>query len=303
VSSAAAKQAFSREETRRLAGISERQLASWERQKLVEPAAQYGFRELLALQTLLRLQKNRVSAARIRVALEALRKKLRDVGDPLKDLKLFADGKKIRVEIDGGAMDAVSGQLLLNFGANDLKRLVPFPAKDAAAVERDRRFTAERWFQRGLDLEQSGAPAEEIIAAYKHAIELDAKSAGALVNLGTIYFNAQKFADAERFYRQALASDPEYALAHFDLANLYDERGDRLRALTHYEAALRISPNYADAHYNVALLYQGQNQPMKAVRHWTAYLKLDPSSRWATIARRELNKLREATVLSGGSGQ
>jgi tetratricopeptide (TPR) repeat protein len=80
---------------------------------------------------------------------------------------------------------------------------------------------------------------------------------------------------------------------------LYDERGERVQALAHYEAALRISPNYADAHYNLALLYQGSNQPMKAVRHWTAYLKLDPSSHWSAIARRELAKLRETTILPG----
>lgn len=160
-------------------------------------------------------------------------------------------------------------------------------------------MTAERWFQRGLELEQSGAPAEEVIGAYRKAIEFDPNSAGALVNLGTVYFNARKWADAERHYQQALEVDPEYALAHFDLANLYDERGDRSQALAHYEAALKIAPNYADAHYNVALLYQGSNQPMKAVRHWRTYLKLDPSSHWANVARRELAKLREATVLPG----
>ena len=303
MSGAAAKQAYSREETRRLAGITERQLVSWERQKLVKPSAQYGFRELVALQTLVKLRRNRVAPLRIRLALAALRQKLRHVVDPLTELKLFVDGKKIRVEVDGGAMDAVSGQLLLDFGASELKRLVHFPAKDGAALERDRRLNAERWFQRGLDLEQTGAPADQVIDAYRKAIELDPKSAGALVNLGTIFFNARKWADAEKYYRQALEVDPEYALAHFDLANLYDERGDRIQALAHYEAALRISPHYADAHYNVALLYQGQNQPMKAVRHWTAYLKLDPSSHWATIARRELNRLRQSTVVSGSRFQ
>jgi len=299
VSGAAAKQAYSREETRRLVGVSERQLASWERQKLVKPTARYGFRELLALQTLVKLRSHRVAPLQIRRALAALREKLRHVGDPLTELKLYAHGKKIRVEVDGGAMDAVSGQLLLNFDSSELKRLVHFPVKDGAAVERDRRLSAERWFARGLDLEQTGAPAEQVIEAYKKAVELDPKSAGALVNLGTIFFNARQWTEAEKYYQQALQVDPEYALAHFDLANLYDERGDRIQALAHYEAALRISPHYADAHYNVALLYQGQNQPMKAVRHWTTYLKLDPSSHWATIARRELARLRQSTVVSG----
>ncbi len=296
---AAAKQAYSRVETRRLLGVSERQLSSWEKQKLVTPLASYGFRELLALQTLIKLRQNRVHIVQIRRALVALRVKLRHVDNPLTELKLYAYGKKISVEVDGRTMDAESGQLLLNFGQSELSRLLEFPAKNTAGEERDRRVSAERWFQRGLDLEQSGAPAAQIIEAYQKAIDLDPKSAGALVNLGTIYFNARKWAEAEQRYHQALEVDPEYALAHFDLANLYDERGDRNKALTHYEAALRISPNYADAHYNLALLYQGSNQAMKAVRHWRMYLKLDPASHWANIARRELAKLREATLLPG----
>lgn len=285
---------YTRGQARRLLGLSERRLKSWEEKKLVAPSEKYGFRELLALRTLVKLRKDRVPVSQIRRALDALR----GVDHPLTELRLYADGKKIRVEVDGKAMDA-SGQLLLNFEAAELRRLVEFPAKNRVSEERDRRMTAERWFQRGLDLEQSGAPHEEVIEAYQKAIDLDPKSAGALVNLGTIYFNARKWIEAERHYMQALQVDPDYALAHFDLANLHDERGDRAKAQHHYEAALQASPNYADAHYNLALLFQGSNQPMKAVQHWRAYLKLDPSSHWSNIARRELAKLREATVVPG----
>lgn len=288
---------YTRGQARRLLALSERRLKNWEEQKLVPVSESYGFRELLALRTLIKLRRDRVPIQQIRRALAALR----DIESPLTQLRLYKDGKKFRVEVGGKAMEA-TGQLLLNFEESELRRLVEFPQKNKATEERDRRMTAERWFQRGLDLEQSGAPAEQIIEAYEKAIELDEKSAGALVNLGTIYFNARKFAEAERQYRRALEVDPDYALAHFDLANLYDERGDRTRAQTHYELALQSSPNYADAHYNLALLYQGSNQQMKAVRHWRAYLKLDPSSHWANIARRELAKLREATVLPGSKG-
>ncbi len=285
---------YTRGEARRLLGLSERRLKSWEQQKLVASSEHYGFRELLALRTLVKLRKDHVPVSQIRRVLDALR----GIDHPLTELKLYADGKNIRVELDGKAMDA-SGQLLLNFEESELRRLVEFPAKNRVNEERDRRMTAERWFQRGLDLEQSGAPHEEVVDAYQKAIDLDPKSAGALVNLGTIYFNARKWSEAERHYQQALEVDPDYALAHFDLANLYDERGNRAQAQHHYEAALQASPNYADAHYNLALLYQGSNQPMKAVQHWRAYLKLDPSSHWSNIARRELAKLREATVVPG----
>src|SRR5271155_1547627 len=182
-------QAYSREEMRRVLGISERKLASWERQKLVDSRAHYGFRELLAFRTLMKLRQDKVSTEQIRRALNALRSKLRHVENPLTELKLYAHGKKVRVEIDGRSMEAESGQLILNFDESELKRLVEFPAKDRGNEERERRSAAERWFQRGLDLEQSGAPAEQIIEAYQKAIDLDPKSAGALVNLGTIYFN------------------------------------------------------------------------------------------------------------------
>ena len=298
----APKQAFSREATRRLLNISERQLQSWEKQKLVPAVEVYGFRELVALRTLMRLRKNHVPPAQIRRALAALALTLRHVHDPLTQLKLYAEGKKIRVEWEGRAMEAVSGQLLLDFDQNELKRLVEFRVKHTGQSERAKRVEAERWFQRGLDLEQTGAPAEQVIEAYQKAVTLDPRSAGALVNLGTIYFNTRNWKEAERYYREALTADPEYALAHFDLANLYDERGDRNKALEHYHAALRIAPNSADAHYNLALLYQGSQQTMKAVHHWATYLKLDPASQWANIARRELAKLRQSTVLTGLRG-
>jgi len=299
VTGSAPRQAYSREEARRLLNVSERQLRSWERQQLIPSAAVYGFRELVALRTLIKLRRDRVPAAQIKQALAALAQKLRHIEDPLTELRLYTDGKKIHVEVEGRAMEAVSGQLLLDFDRNELKRLVEFKAKDEWQSGREQRKEAERWFQRGLELEQAGAPADQVITAYETSLRLDPKSAGALVNLGTIHFNARNWAEAERCYRAALEADPTYALAHFDLANLYDERGERNKALEHYEAALLISPHYADAHYNLALLYQGSNQPMKAVHHWTRYLKLDPNSHWSTIARQELAKLRRTTILPG----
>jgi tetratricopeptide (TPR) repeat protein len=64
-------------------------------------------------------------------------------------------------------------------------------------------------------------------------------------------------------------------------------------------SAIRFQSNYADAHYNVALLYQSTGQPLKAMGHWKLYLKLDPNSSWAAIARRELAKLKDSTIVRG----
>jgi len=71
------------------------------------------------------------------------------------------------------------------------------------------------------------------------------------------------------------------------------------RPLAHYLSALHLHPGYADAHYNVALLYQSIGQSLKAVHHWKLYLSLDPNSTWAAIARRELEKLKDSTIVRG----
>ncbi len=297
------KQEYSREEARRVADVSERQLRSWEKQKLIPTGDSFGFPDLIALKTLVRLRESKVRPERIRRVLTAIRARLSEIENPLTQLRVFSDGRRIGVQIAGRKMEPISGQLLLDFDAQELSKLLAFPSESQESRENRSRqvqkMEAERWFQKGLELEQTGAPVDHVVHAYEQAAGLDHRSAGALVNLGTLYFNARKWSDAERCYKRALKADPNYALAHFNLGNLYDEKGDRARALHHYSAAIRLHASYADAHYNLALLYQTSGQVMKAVRHWRIYLKLDPGSSWAVIARRELDKLRKATLLDG----
>jgi tetratricopeptide (TPR) repeat protein len=302
VSATATKQAYSREQVLRLLGVSARQLRSWERQNLISSGESFSFSDMLALKTLIGLRASKIPAALIRKALHALRERLKEIRNPLTEVRIYSQGRKIQVQFAGQKMEAISGQLLLDFDEAEIKKLLAFPGDKAAKSEGSKhksRREAEHWFEKGLELEQAGAPIEEIVGAYRKSSEIDPGSAGALVNLGTVYFNLRDWRQAEINYRKALEVDPEYALAHFNLGNLFDERGDRQQALTHYLAAVRIHPSYADAHYNVALLYQSVGQPLKAVRHWKLYLKMDPSSSWAGIARRELAKLEEATIVRG----
>jgi tetratricopeptide (TPR) repeat protein len=307
VPASATQQAYSREEVRRRLGVSKRQLESWEKQNLLSSDGSsrdsFSFSDILALRTLVGLRKSKVSAAQIRKTIQAVRKHLREVENPLTELKIYSQGKKLEVQFAGQKMEPISGQLLLDFDAAEISKLLSFPGRTTGASDASRalkaRLEAEHWFEKGLDLEQTGAPVEEVIAAYHKASEIDPTSAGALVNLGTLYFNAKDWQEAERYYRKAVEVDPNYALAHFNLGNLYDERGDRPAALNHYIAAIRIHPRYADAHYNIALLYQSMGQPLRAVRHWKAYLTMDPASAWAAIARRELARIKEAAILRG----
>ena len=294
---------YTRGEVCRLLKLEHRQLKSWERQQLIPELSQYSFSDLLTLKRLVRLRSENAHPRQLRQAIHSLRNYLKTAPDLGEDVQVYKEGRRIRIKIGKQRLEPGSGQLLFDFAEDQLNKLLQLPttAKSSAAIaERLRnKLEADRWFERGLELEQTGAPFEQIIEAYEKASELDPRSAGARVNLGTVLFNGHAWADAESNYKAALEIDPDYALPHFNLGNLYDERGDSANALFHYCEAIRIHPSYADAHYNLALLNQSLGDVMSAVKHWRAYLKLDPTSTWAQIARRELSKLESATVIPG----
>jgi tetratricopeptide (TPR) repeat protein len=290
----APNEVYSRADVRRKFGLSERQLRSWEREGLVSPAETYTFSDLIAFQALLKLRENRIQPRQIGRALASLRKKLTWIKEPLAELSIVSDGKKIAVRVGGQRMEAISGQILFHFDTAALGGLTAFPERKRSV---NRMRESEAWFQKGLELEETGAPIAQAIEAYRKVLELNPEAAGALVNLGTIYYRQRKFTEAEKYYRDAIAADPAYPLAQFNLGNLYDEQGRVLDAMDHYRRALQLNPQYADAHFNIALLCERNGEALKAVHHWKCYLKLDGNGQWAEIARRQLDRLRQATVI------
>jgi tetratricopeptide (TPR) repeat protein len=287
---------FSRDQVRRRLGVSERQLRAWERDGLVQPADRYSFSDLIELKTLAKLREKHIRSKRIGEALESLRRKLPRIKRPLSELRIVSDGRTIAVVMAGEKMEAISGQMLFDFDTADLGqvRSFPGPKQDNGA---QRLKEAESWFQRGLDLEETGTPIDQAIEAYRKAVELNPGAAGAWVNLGTIFYRQRRFQESEEHYTKAIEADPGYPLAQFNLGNLYDEQGRLAEAFTHYRRALELNSSYADAHFNLALLCERTGDSMRAVHHWKAYLKLDVAGQWAEIARRQLDRLRQAAVV------
>ena len=290
----APKEGYTRADVRRQFGLSERQLQSWEKRKLLDAAETYSFADLIAIQTILKLRESRIQPREIGKAVESLRRKLDWIKQPLSELRIVSDGRKISVVVAGQKMEALTGQTLLDFEASAMGGLRAFPErKRSANLMRE----SEAWFQRGLELEETGAPVQLAVEAYERVVELNPSAAGALVNLGTIFYRQRKFAEAEKYYRQAIEVDAGYPLAEFNLGNLYDEQGRVNEALQHYRQALALNPKYADAHFNLALLCERMGDNLRAVHHWKNYLKLDNSSPWAEIAKRQLERLRQATLI------
>jgi tetratricopeptide (TPR) repeat protein len=285
---------FARAEVRRILKITENRLRSWERMGLYEHHADFGFADLIALKALQKLRENRIPNERIKRSLTSLTEKLSGIERPLWELKIISDGRKVAVELPGGKMEALSGQMLFNFEASSLKPVTALK-KEETRPETDLLAEAEQLFRQGLDLEEAGEPVAKVVETYKQALKLNPKAAGAWVNIGTIRYREGRLGEAERCYREALLISPSYALAHFNLGNVCEEL-DRLgEAVNHYKIALSLQSDYSDVYYNLALVHERMGEPMQAAKQWQAYLQLDSSGPWAGIARQQLNSLLKIT--------
>lgn len=250
------------------------------------------------LRTLKRLRESRVPPQRIKNSLLALQERV-GVREPLSELRLWPQGRSIAVDLPNGSMDALTGQLLLDF--RDPGEGERVQALEPLAADRKRAADAELWFQRGLEIEENEGSPSDAAAAYERAVELNPDAAGAWVNLGTLHYRSGDLREAESRYRRAIEIAPDYALAHFNLGNVCEERGRLDEAAEHYNRAIELHPTYADAHYNLALVYERLKEPMRAAKHWGTYLKLDPASPWAGIAKQQLEGLVQVTPGGGES--
>ena len=290
----ATRDGYSRDAILRIARVSSRQLTAWEKKNLAERREVYDFADLQTIKALNRLREHGITAPAVRKILDSIRKRLGPIGKPLAHLRITKDGRRITVYVAGGAMDPASGQMLLDFDSRGVEELRAPAAKAETNSAASKEQEAEHWFQRGLTLEENGAPIEEAARAYRMAIEANPQASGALVNLGTIAFRNKKLRDAEGLYKRAVESDPQYALARFNLGNLYDEQGQVEEARKHYLEALRLNNRYADAVFNLALLCERNNELLKSIHYWQLYLKMDGTSSWAQAARKQLEKLKSA---------
>jgi tetratricopeptide (TPR) repeat protein len=192
----------------------------------------------------------------------------------LSAVRISADGKHVVVRDEGTVWNPESGQVQLDFAAEDAtaevapfsKRVGPKPGEDG--VEPD----AEEWFAIAFDLE--GISPHEAQQGYLKAIGLRPDYADAHVNLGRLLHSGGDHTGAESHYRKALETQPDNATAAFNLGVVLEDLNRPDEALAAYEAALGSDPSYADAHYNLAALYEKKGERVSALRYLAMYRRL-----------------------------
>lgn len=302
--------AYTRADLLRILRITPRQLASWERAGLVVSAEQYSFADLLQIRKINELCAKRVRPATIRRSLEAMQKQVSGMSNPLLEATAFSSGSRVAFRHQGTVVEPVSGQFVMDFAGDPEGTKAPAsmrvegnlatsPKRQAIERMKEQQVDAaiSELFSHGIALEEDPARQAEAIQAYERVLDLQPDHAPAHINLGTLFYNRQEYAESEFHYRRAVEIDPRYALAYFDLGNVLDETGRVQEAIEAYRNALHLAPTYADANYNLALAYEKIGEPRRALAHWKAYVKLDRTGPWSTHARHQIRKILAADTL------
>jgi tetratricopeptide (TPR) repeat protein len=201
-------------------------------------AWRFSFQDLIVLRTAQALADAHVPHRRITKSVKDLRRHLPE-SMPLSGLSIGAVGDRVVVKEGASRWQADSGQYLLAFEGDpsdgSLSVIEPADASAAAAPSGD----WEARIDRGLALYEAG-----------------------------------RFAEAERTYREAIAIRGDDAIPHYNLGVLLEDMKRIPEAAAAYVAALRCDPELADAHYNLALLCERFGLPKEALRHMSQYRRL-----------------------------
>ena len=142
--------------------------------------------------------------------------------------------------------------------------------------------------------DQSRATALEATIA-KNASDVESR-----VQLGDLYFDAERFADATRWYEDALKIDPKHVNASTDLGIAYYYMNQPDRALAQFDRSLAIDARHTKTLLNIGIVRAFGKQDLEgAAKVWQEVIDLAPSSPEAGMARQALQGLRSAHPQGG----
>ncbi len=115
------------------------------------------------------------------------------------------------------------------------------------------------------------------------------------VELGNVYFDAERYTEAVEWYEQALRLEPGDANVSTDLgvAYYYTDRPDK--AIEQFEQSLRIDPKHTKTMLNMGIVKAfGKQDLAGAAAAWQQVIATAPDSPEAQAAKKALDGLQQA---------
>ena len=123
------------------------------------------------------------------------------------------------------------------------------------------------------------------------------------VQLGNLYFDAERYTDAVQWYEDALRLQPKDANVSTDLGVAYYYTNQPDKAIEQFEQSLKIDPAHTKTMLNMGIVKAfGKQDLAGASAAWQQVIATAPNSPEAQAARKALEGLQQAHPGGGPSG-
>ena len=171
----------------------------------------------------------------------------------------------------------------------------PAPAAPAAAAQTAAPATAG-----GSATTRAAVLDETKVNAIKNVAEREASNPQPRVELGNLYFDAERYDDAIKWYAEALKLAPGDVNVSTDLGVCYYYSNQPDKALEQFERSLKIDPKHAKTLLNVGIVRAFGKQDLPgATKAWEQVIALDPNGAEGQAAKRALDTLKSAHGAGG----
>jgi tetratricopeptide (TPR) repeat protein len=136
---------------------------------------------------------------------------------------------------------------------------------------------------------------ETQVTALKSVAERDAANATPRVQLGNLYFDAERYDDAIKWYSEALKLSPKDVNVSTDLGVSYYYSNQPDKALAQFDQSLKLDPKHAKTLLNVGIVKAFGKQDLDgAEAAWRQVLAIAPDGPEGQAAKRALDSLTSA---------
>jgi cytochrome c-type biogenesis protein CcmH/NrfG len=143
---------------------------------------------------------------------------------------------------------------------------------------------------------------EAKVKAFRSVAEREPANAEPRVQLGNLYFDAERYDEAIPWYSEALKISPSDVNVSTDLGVSYYYSNQPDRALAQFDHSLKLDPKHTKTILNVGIVKAfGKQDLAGAQQAWEQVIKLSPDSAEGQAARRALDSLRSAHAPTGGT--
>ncbi len=151
----------------------------------------------------------------------------------------------------------------------DLARYIPEKKRGLADHEI---LMVQADYVRGMEGDLQGIP------YLKKAIEADPSRYEAYAELGIIYFNAGRDAEALKMMKKAVELQPNFTALQVGLGNIYGQMKQYDQAIFCYQNAQRLSPALPHVYYNLGTVFYLKRNFSEAETNLKKAVKLDPGN-------------------------